>query len=771
MIGQAISHYRILEKLGGGGMGVIYKAEDTRLKRTVALKFLPPDLTRDEDAKTRFIHEAQAASALQHPNICTIHDVEQTDDHRLFIVMDCYEGESLRQMIERGPLPIETAVDIATQVAQGLAKAHEAGIVHRDIKPANIMIGKDGIVRIVDFGLAKLSGQTMLTKSGSIVGTAAYMSPEQTRGEKVDHRTDIWSLGVVLYEMLTGRKPFESEYEQALMYSILSGEPKPIEEIRRGVPPEIIGIVQRATEKESERRFQTAAEMAVSLRGEGKPQKKKMSRKKKRVLWYAVATFVLLGAAVGSYLTMVQAETIDSIAVLPPRSLSTLPEDSVLSEGILDGLIDELARIRELTTKGRRSVLKFAKTDKNYAEIAKELGGVEAFVELSYHKTGNAIRLNTKVIKCSDESVIWSGSFERRESEVMMLYGEIAQAIVRNARIDISPEEQEKLKRARPVNPEAYAALIKGRYFRHKIFDEAVKKSEIHLKQAIALDTNYAAAYAELALTYAGFLQRGFIDLDSAAFLIKTNALKALAIDAQTADAYTMLAYLGMVLGLENAGDKYRKALDINPGSAEAHGYYGAYLIGEGQLTQALTEARHAIRLEPLDLQYRLCEAWPLHWMGRHEDEVRAAKAAIELDSTYAPAYWFLTRANTYLSRYEEARQASLKYESLVTGDIFIKALVAILEARMGRVQQAHTLIREIREQASRGGSGRLLLCNYWFGQVYALLGEKDSAFACLNRAIEVDLKTALMHNEPSFENLRDDPRYAQLRKKVGLDK
>jgi serine/threonine protein kinase/tetratricopeptide (TPR) repeat protein len=266
MIGETISHYRITEKLGGGGMGVVYKAEDTRLKRTVALKFLPPDLTRDEQAKTRFVHEAQAASALQHPNICTIHDIDETADHQLFIVMDCYEGGTLKSLVAQGPLPVGEAVDIAIQVAQGLAKAHESGIVHRDIKPANIMTGKDGIARIVDFGLAKLSSQTVLTKSGSTLGTAAYMSPEQARGEKVDHRADIWSLGVVLYEMLTGHKPFESEYEQALMYAIMSQTPDAMAVSRKDVPIKLEQIVSKCLEKDASHRYQSADELLIDLR-------------------------------------------------------------------------------------------------------------------------------------------------------------------------------------------------------------------------------------------------------------------------------------------------------------------------------------------------------------------------------------------------------------------------------------------------------------------------------------------------------------------------
>jgi dienelactone hydrolase len=266
MIGATISHFRILEKLGEGGMGVVYKAHDTRLDRPVALKFLPPDLTRDPEARERFIHEAKAASALRHPNICTIHDIDETEDHQLFICMDLYEGETLKKKIERGPLPIDEAVGLAMQVARGLAKAHEAGMVHRDIKPANIMVTKDGEAKIVDFGLAKLAGRTRLTKTGTTVGTVAYMSPEQALGQDADQRTDIWSLGVVLYEMLTGQLPFKGDYEQAIIYLIINGEPEPIRKVNPAVPPELGQIVNRTLQKNPGSRYQTAAAMSEDLR-------------------------------------------------------------------------------------------------------------------------------------------------------------------------------------------------------------------------------------------------------------------------------------------------------------------------------------------------------------------------------------------------------------------------------------------------------------------------------------------------------------------------
>ena len=265
MIGTTVNHYKILEKLGEGGMGVVYKAEDTSLKRTVSLKFLAFELTRDQEAKERFVHEAQAASALEHNNICSVHEIGETEDGRLFIAMSCYDGELLKSRMESGPLPVDLAIDIALQTAQGLAKAHSTGIIHRDVKPANIFITNDGTVKLLDFGLAKLSSQTRLTKTGKTVGTAAYMSPEQTRGDEVDQRTDIWSLGVVIYEMLSGKLPFPGDYEQAIIYGILNAEPEPLTALQAGIPLQLQRIVEKATAKNPDKRYQRAEEIIADL--------------------------------------------------------------------------------------------------------------------------------------------------------------------------------------------------------------------------------------------------------------------------------------------------------------------------------------------------------------------------------------------------------------------------------------------------------------------------------------------------------------------------
>ena len=419
MIGQIVSHYKILEKLGEGGMGVVYKAEDTRLKRTVALKFLNPALTADPESKERFIHEAQAASSLQHNNICNVHDIDETPDGQLFIVMDFYEGETLKKKIEHGPLKIDEAADIAIQVAQGLTKAHERGIVHRDIKPANILITSEGVAKIVDFGLAKLSGRTMLTKTGSTLGTAAYMSPEQASGRVVDHRTDIWSLGVVLYEMIAGHRPFASEYEQALVYQILNTEPEPLSKVRPETLPGLAQIVGHALAKQPAVRYQTMEEFRDDL------------------------------AAVAEGLKPLKAKPLvdhpeKSIAVLPFINDSPDQENTYFINGVMEEILNNLQKIKALRVISRTSVEQYRERKKTIREIAEELG-VNYIVEGSGQKYGNVFRLRAQLIMVEHESHLWGESFQQKITDVEDIFSiqiTIAKSVAEELKAVISPEEK-----------------------------------------------------------------------------------------------------------------------------------------------------------------------------------------------------------------------------------------------------------------------------------------------------------------------------------------
>ena len=524
MIGTTISHYKIVEKLGGGGMGVVYKAHDTRLKRTVALKFLPPDLTRDEEAKTRFTHEAQAASALQHPNICTIHDIDETADHQLFIVMDCYEGGTLKEKIEREPLPIEISIDIATQVAQGLAKAHTSGIVHRDIKPANIVVGEDGIARILDFGLAKLSSQTVLTKSGSTLGTAAYMSPEQARGEKVDQRTDIWSLGVVLYEMLAGRKPFASDYEQALVYSILNQTPEAMTTSRKDVPIKLEQIVSKCLEKEASRRYQTADDLLVDLkeaRGGGAKVtqgmfgallartiwgRKKWARRAAVVAiplvlilaWFVYSTYFgapmeRIPIAVISFENMTGDSTYNNLQDMIPSALITQLEQSSYLR------VASWERMRDLLKQVGKAGAGFI--DDNLGFDLAQRDSARALVKGTYMKAGNVFQIDAKIYDVVTRKLLKPASSkgEGVESILLSQIDELSKKIL--AGVD-APSTAAKAE-VRPTSEtitsstEAWRYFARGRTYYEKFF---MTDAIASLRKAVAIDTTYAIAYYYLCL-------------------------------------------------------------------------------------------------------------------------------------------------------------------------------------------------------------------------------------------------------------------------------
>jgi len=406
MIGETVSHYRIESKIGAGGMGVVYKARDLTLDRDVALKFLPPDLVRDDEAKARFIHEAKAAAALDHPNICTVHEIHDADGHT-FIAMPLVDGESLRERIARGPMTVAEALDVTMQVSRGLAKAHAAGIVHRDIKPGNILLTEDGIARIVDFGLAKLGGQTRLTRTGTAMGTVAYMSPEQARGHDVDSRSDVWSVGAVLYEMLTGSPPFSGQADQAVMYSVLNEDPQMISEIRRDVPAAVEDLVERVLAKDPAKRPQSAEELSTALQSQSQllavaPAPRRFVRWRKfrrnrRAFYGSMAAVVVAAAAIMAVILARPSEAIDSLAVLPLLNQSADPEQDYYVDGITEELISQLGKVKSLSVTSGQSSMRYKGTNKPLAEIGRELG-VDAVVEGSVRRHGDGIRISVRLV-------------------------------------------------------------------------------------------------------------------------------------------------------------------------------------------------------------------------------------------------------------------------------------------------------------------------------------------------------------------------------------
>jgi len=778
MIGQTISHYKILAKLGGGGMGVVYKAEDTKLKRAVALKFLPPDLTRDEEAKERFVHEAQAASALDHSNICTIYEIDETDDGQIFICMAYYEGETLKKKVSSDQLSVSSVIDIAIQIAQGLAKAHEHGITHRDIKPANVMITKEGVVKIVDFGLAKLAGQTKLTKSGMTLGTVAYMSPEQARGEEVDHRTDIWALGVVLYEMITGQLPFKGEYEQAVVYSILCEAPKPINSLRTGVPMELERIVNKAISKKSDERYQRMNELLADLKSLQKeiesgvwkehPIKATLRKIKRSYLYGVVAGLLVLIIAVGLYLILGRGETIDSIAVLPFVNVGADPNTEYLSDGITESLINSLLQLPKLRVKARSMVFRYKGREVDPQTVGRDLE-VEAVLMGKAVQRGDNLNLQAELVEVASGSQLWGEQYNRKLADLLVVQEEITKEISEKLRLRLRGEEKKRLTKRYTENTEAYQLYLKGRYFWEKRTAEDLKKAIGYFEQAIGIDPHYALAYAGIALCYGPLGVLGYLPPWETAPKMKAAAIKALELDDTLAEAYAAFASVKAFFEWDWAGAEraFKRALELNPNYASAHVWYGLYLDALGRHEESIAERKRAQELEPLSLLINASLGNAFYLAGEYDQAIEAQRKTLELDPNFFLGHSNLGLAYEAQGMYEKAIEEHQKAVASSGDAILTLASLGHAYAVSGKRAEAQKILDELNNL-----SKQRYVSPFRIAIIYTGLGKNDQAFAWLEKAYE-ERDSALNHVkvEPRFESLRSDPRFTALLKKMGLER
>ena len=615
-----ITHYKILERLGAGGMGVVYKAEDTQLRRTVALKFLPPEVGSDPGANARFMHEAQAASALDHPNICTIHEIGRTDEGQLFICMAYYEGETLKQKIERGPLKIPETLEIVMQIARGLARAHERGITHRDIKPANILIEEDGQVKIVDFGLAKLSGRSVITKEGTTLGTVYSMSPEQVRGEPADARTDIWSLGVVMYEMICGRRPFEGEYDKAVFYAILNAAPEPVTALRTGVPMALERIVAKCMEKNASDRYQRLDELIVDVRqiqkGEGAativpeavPPRAAWSPgpgRMRAMLGLSLAIAALLAAAwwfaVAPGRGPGSAPRSKSIAVLPFSSITNGPDDAIFADGIHDDILTQLTKIREMRVIGRQSMMQYRNSPKRLREIGSDLNA-GYILEGTVRRSPDALRITAKLIDAETEGSIWSEQYDKTNADVLAIQTEIAKKIAASLLAVLSPRESISIEKQMTTNPAAYDNYLKGNYYWFNgATDEANDLAVQFYNKATALDPRFAVAFARASIVHSS-LYGVHQDRSARRLAMSTEALaRATALDAESPDVHHARGVYDVSVKEDPAAAlaEYRLALNDRPGDTELLFDYGYALVRERKMEEALTVFADAIDRDP----------------------------------------------------------------------------------------------------------------------------------------------------------------------------
>jgi len=776
MIGKTISHYKILEELGRGGMGVVYKAEDTKLRRTVALKFLTPQALGTEDEKARFIHEAQAAAALNHPNICTVYEIDELEG-RSFIAMEYIEGRSLRDIIASGPMKLEIAQGIAIQIAGGLHAAHQRQIVHRDIKPANIMITGEGRVKIMDFGLAKSPGRTQLTREGTTLGTVAYMSPEQSRGEAVDSRTDIWSLGVMLYEMVTGQAPFRGDYEQAVIYSILHEDPEPVTALRTGVPVELERIAHKAMAKNASDRYQRADELLVDLRslsaeitttGLAKgPAKKGFTGKHIGFVFGSVVIIVAALVLARLYLFPEKSEAIDSIAVLPLENLSRDPDQEYFVDGMTEALIADLGKTGTIKVISRTSVMRYKDTDKSLPEIANELG-VDAIVEGSVMQTGGRVRITAQLIEADEDHQIWGEHYERDLQDVLALQRGVARAIASEINITLAPGEKGEKSDARRIDPRAHEAYLKGRYHWNKRTEKDLWKSIEYFEEAIRMDPDYAQAYAGLAEAFTILRNWGYYSAKEANQKAKEYAHKALSIDNKSAAAYSVLGLesLEYEYNWEAAEEYFKKAISLNPNYATAHHWYANILARWGRHDEAMEQMLRALKLDPLSLVINVALALNYYYVGRYDEAIEQSRKSLELDKNFLAAYFVLylcyVEKGMIQEAYEAFRQVMILDEKT---SIYVEELDHVCKTSGYEVCNTWWVIKNMDEWSFHD-------YNYPFyrSMAYARIDNKDKAFEELEKAYEARSPYLISIGvEPALDTLRSDPRFDELLKKVGL--
>ena len=779
MIGKIISHYKVIEKLGGGGMGVVYKAQDLKLDRFVALKFLPPSFSSDDEAKLRFIHEAKAASALEHTNICTIHEIDETDDGQIYIVMSCYEGETLKKKIERGSLNIEQAIEITIQIAEGLVKAHESDIIHRDIKPANIFITNDGVVKILDFGLAKVAGQTQLTQMGSTIGTVAYMSPEQTRGDTIDHRTDIWSLGVVLYEMLTGQLPFKGEYEQAMIYSLLNENPLSIRKLSPGFSEEVENIVFKLIEKEQENRHQHCNEIITDLQTiikkpqpivkKTKQEKEKFLKRNRRFLLFGLPLLTILLILIWYIFIFNQNNQLDSIAILPFQNSSQDPNMEFLSKEIPANIINSLSRLPNLRVVPRTTVFRYADRESDLVTIGQDLG-VTSVLTGQVNVMGENLIIRAELVNIKNDSQIWGDRFERKFSDLLEIEEEITKEISEALQLHLKGEDKAKLFKRYTENIEAYRAYMEGRFWWNKRSPEGFAKAKLLFNKAIAIDPNYALAYAGLAEYYCmhsmhiakpePFIRQGRIAAEN-----------ALSIDETLGEAHAALGWIKFFydwdwLGAERS---FKMAIQLNPRYPTTYNWYAVSLSILNRHEEAIRYMTQAQEYDPGSAIINRNLGVIYAWAGDFEKAINQYQFTIDMDPDFSPAYFHMGIVYLWQKKYDLAIKYFKKVR-VMTGDFFdIIGILGYAYAKSGQKEEALSELEKLEDLAKNQDTRA-----FEFSLIHYGLGNNDQAFKWLDIVCKNHEFGAVLlgcESELWFEDLLPDPRFKEILTRIGFEK
>ncbi len=813
LIGRSLGHYRITAALGAGGMGEVYRATDTKLGREVAIKMLPAAVAQDAERLARFEREARSLASLNHPNIVTIFSVEEAGGSR-FLTMELVEGESLDTLIAPGGLSLSRFFEIGVPLADALSAAHGSGIVHRDLKPANVMMTREGRVKVLDFGLAKLEAaesdpnltntptqsRADLTSEGQVFGTVAYMSPEQTRGGKIDARSDVFSLGVVLYQMVTGERPFQGASAVDMISSILRDSPPSVTDRRGDLPPHLARILRRCLEKDPRDRYQTSRDVYNELRdlraetssassapsprsevvvGERAPAAARAAWK--RPAWAAVAAALLLAVLylatrsrfMPSSSRAPEAGTeplaIRSIAVLPLDNYSGDPSQDYFAEGMTDELTAALATISQLRVISRGSAMQFKGRNRPPTpEIAKRLN-VDAVVEGSVRRAGDKVRITAQLIDARADRHLWAKSFERHSRDVLALQDELASAIAREIHVQLTPAEQSRLTRAPSVNPAAYDAYLKGRYFFNRPSDENLKKAIALFEEASKLDPSFAPAFSGLSDAYlwAGF-NEGVLTASEARSRAKAAAEKAIRLDDASAEAHTSFAVYKAWYEHDWAGSEteFRRGLALNPNYSFAHDQFGLVLAYEGRLDEAVAEGKRAAELDPLSPQIPLDALIAVAWQGKYEAAKDLSRRAANLD----PTFFFPPLMDGWIDiqagKVNDAIPHIQKAKALESPP-FVAAWLGYAYGVTGDRERAMAAIEELKRTSLQG-----YVPPFNLAIVYLGLGDRARALDYLERAYDADSQWMIyLRGDRIFDPLRSEPRFAALMRKLRFEK